>query len=138
LSVMTALHYGANRPDLQMKSWVWQFLCYAMVIVPLTMGFGLIGAAVSLVASYAVGVLLQGIRTRSLIGMGVDATFWSIGRACLLAGLLAGIILLISGATATPPASWVLVFACLGSLGLYGGYLWLVEVPRLKVLWDLR
>ena len=138
LSVMTALHYGANRPDLQMKSWVWQFLCYAVVIVPLTMGFGLTGAAVALVASYAVGVLLQSIRTRSLIGTGVDTTFWSIGRACLLAGLLAGIILLISAATAMPLASWVLVFACLGGLGLYGSYLWLVEVPRLKVLWEHR
>ncbi len=138
LSVMTALHYGANRPDLQMNSWIWQFFFYAVLIVPLTMGFGLTGAAVALVASYAVGVLLQSIRTRSLIGTGVDATLWSVGRACLLAGLLAGIILLISGATSTPPASWVLVFACLGGLGLYGSYLWLVEVPRLKVLWEHR
>jgi hypothetical protein len=109
-----------------------------VLIVPLTMGFGLTGAAVALVASYAVGVLLQSIRTRSLIGTGVDATLWSVGRACLLAGLLAGIILLISGATSTPPSSWVLVFACLGGLGLYGSYLWLMEVPRLKVLWEHR
>src|SRR5437667_12231981 len=32
-SVMTALHYGANRPDLQMKSWGAQFLVYAVVLV---------------------------------------------------------------------------------------------------------
>lgn len=138
LSVMAALHYGGNRPDLQMKSWAGQFLFYAVVIVPLTMGFGLTGAAVALVASYLVGMLVQAVGTRALIETTVDATFWSIGRACLLAGLLAGIILLISGATATSPTFWVLVSACLGGLGLYSCYLWLVEVPRLKVLWEHR
>jgi len=138
LSVMTALHYGANRPDLQMKSWAWQFLFYAVAIVPLTMGFGLIGAAAALVASYVVGVLLQSIGTRALIGTAVDITFLSVGRACLFAGLLAGIILLVSEATPTPPPSWVLISACLGALGLYSCYLWLAEVPRLKVLWDHR
>jgi len=138
MSIMTALHYGANRPDLQMKSWRGQFLCYALVIVPLTMGFGLTGAAAALVVSYAVGVLLQGIGTRALIGTAANGTFWSIGRACLLAGLLAGIILLLSGAESTAPASWMLVSACLGGLGLYGCYLWLVEIPRMKVLWEHR
>ena len=138
LSVMTALHYGANRPDLQMKSWGGQFFFYAVVIVPLTMGFGLTGAAVSLVASYVAGVLLQGIGTRVLIGTAVDHSFWSAGRACLLAGFLVGILLLMSGAASTPPTSWVLVLACLGGLGVYSGYLWLVEVPRLKVLWEHR
>ncbi|MBU6480274.1 MAG: oligosaccharide flippase family protein [Nitrospirae bacterium] len=137
-SVMTALHYGANRPDLQMKSWIGQFLFYALAIVPLTMGFGLTGAAVALAASYIAGVLLHGIGTRDLFGTAVDAIFWSVGRACLLAGVLAGMIFLMSSAAATPPAFWVLAFACLGGLGLYGCYLWLVEVPRLKVLWEHR
>ena len=137
-SVMTALHYGANRPDLQMKSWIGQFLFYALAIVPLTMGFGLTGAAVALAASYIAGVLLQGIGTRDIFGTAVDAIFWSVGRACLLAGVLAGMIFLMSSAAATPPAFWVLAFACLGGLGLYGCYLWLVEVPRLKVLWEHR
>jgi len=137
LSIMTALHYGANRPDLQLKSWGGQFLFYATMIVPLTMGFGLTGSAVALVASYMVGVLLQGIGTRALIGTAVGVTFRSAGRACLLAGLLAGIIFMVSsGVTSTPPTSWVLVSACLGGLGVYGWYLWSVEVPRLKVLWD--
>lgn len=138
LSIMSALHYGANRPDLQMKSWGGQFLFYAVVIVPLTMGFGLIGAAAALVASYVVGVLLQGIGTRALIGTAVGATFWSVGRASLLAGLLAGIIILMSEATSTPPTFWVLVSACLGGIGIYSCYLWLVEAPRLKVLWEHR
>ncbi len=138
LSVMTALHYGVNRPDLQMKCWGGQFLFFAVIIVPLTMNFGLTGGAVALAASYVLGVLLQGIGTRALIGMAASATFWSVGRACLLAGFLVGIILLMSEATSTPPTSWVLVSACLGGLGLYSGYLWLVEVPRLKVLWEYR
>ncbi|HSS30768.1 MAG TPA: oligosaccharide flippase family protein [Nitrospiraceae bacterium] len=137
-SVMTALHYGANRPDLQMKSWGAQFLFYAMVIVPLTMGFGLTGAAAALVASYAVGVLLQSMGTRSLMGTAVNATFWSAGRSALLAGFLAGIILLMSETTANLPTGWVLVSTCLGALGLYGWYLWSMEVPRLKVLWEHR
>jgi O-antigen/teichoic acid export membrane protein len=136
LSVMTALHYGANRPDLQLKSWGGQFLVYAMMLVPLTMGFGLTGSAIALVASYVVGVLLQGIGTRALIGTATGVTFRSAGRACVLAGLLAGIILMMSGVPSTPPAFWVLVSACLGGLGLYGWYLWAVEMPRLKVLWD--
>jgi PST family polysaccharide transporter len=137
-SVMTALHYGANRPDLQMKSWGAQFLFYAVVLVPLTMGFGLTGAAAALVASYVVGVLLQCMGTRSLMGTAVNATFWSVGRSSVLAGFLAGIILLMSETTATPPAGWVLVSTCLGALGLYGWYLWSMEVPRLKVLWEHR
>jgi O-antigen/teichoic acid export membrane protein len=137
-SVMTALHYGENRPDLQMKSWGAQFLFYAVVIVPLTMSFGLIGAAAALVAGYVLGMLLQSMGTRTLIGTAATDTFWSVGRSSLLAGLLAGIILLMSGSTGTPLASWVLVTTCLGGLGLYGWYLWSVEVPRLKVLWEYR
>ena len=137
-SVMTALHFGANRPDLQMKSWVAQFLFYAVVLVPLTMGFGLTGAAAALVGSYVVGVLLQSMGTRSLLGTAVHATFWSVGRSSLLAGFLAGIILLMSETTGTPSVAWVLVSTCLGALGLYGWYLWSMEVPRLKILWEYR
>jgi lipopolysaccharide exporter len=136
LSIMTALHYGANRPDLQMKGWVGQFLFYVLVLVPLTIEFGLTGSAVALVACYVVGMVLHGMGTKAVIGAAVNPTFWSVGKACLLAGLLAGIILLMSEETSAPPASWVLVSACLGGLGLYGWYLWSVEVPRLKVLWE--
>jgi len=138
LSVMTALQYGANRPDLQMKSWGWQFVCYALLIVPLTIEFGLTGAAGALVASYVLGVLLQGVGTRTLIGSAADATFWSVGRTCLLGGILTGIILLMPGVATRPQAPWAPLFACLGGIGLYSGYLWLVEVPRLRVLWEHR
>ena len=137
-SVMTALHYGANRPDLQMKSWIGQCLFYALAIVPLTMSFGLTGAAAALAASYLVGLLLQGIGTRDLIGTAVDTVYWSSGRACLIGGALAGAILLMFEATLTTPSSVVLVAACVGAGGLYSGYLWLIEVPRLKMLWEHR
>jgi lipopolysaccharide exporter len=136
LSIMTALHYGANRPDLQMKSWVGQFLFYALVLVPLTMEFGLTGSAVALVACYAVGMVLHGIGTKAVIGAAAGPTFWSVGKTCLLAGLLAGIVLLMSEGTSASQTSWALISACLGGLGLYGWYLWSVEVPRLKVLWE--
>ena len=137
LSVMTALHYGANRPDLQMKSWGGQFLFYAVMIVPLTMGFGLAGAAAALAGSYVVGVLLQGIGTRTLIGTAVDATYWSIGRTSCLAGALTGIVCLVVSASSSSTA-WLLMAACLGGVGLYSWYLWSVEMPRIKVLWDHR
>lgn len=137
-SVMTALHYGANRPDLQMKSWMGQCLFYTVAIVPLTMTYGLTGAAAALVASYLVGLLLQGIGTRGLIGPAVDAVYWSTGRACLVGGALAGASLLMSGAVSGPSSSWGLVAACLAAAGFYSGYLWLIEVPRLKVLWEHR
>lgn len=133
--VMTALHYGANRPDLQMKSWIGQFLFYALAIVPLTMSFGLTGAAAALVASYVVGVLLQGVGTRALMGEAVDATLWSIGRTSCLAGALTGIVCLVVSASSSS-TSWLLIVTCLGGMGLYGWYLWSVEVLRLKVLWD--
>ncbi len=135
LSIMTALHYGASRPDLQMKSWSGQFLLYAILLAPLTMEFDLTGSAAALVACYVAGIVLQGIGTKAVIGTAVGPTFWSVGKACLLAGFLAGILLLMSGETSTPTASWLLFSACLGGLGLYAWYLWSVEMPRLKVLW---
>lgn len=138
LSVMTALQYGANCPDLQMKSWAWQFLFYAVVIVPLTMEWGLTGAAAALVASYVVGVALQCIGTRALLGPVVDTTLRSMGRASVLAGSLAGGLVFLAGTAAIPMTFWIVVTACVVGLGLYGWYLWSVEVPRLTVLWDHR
>ena len=138
LSVMTALQYGANRPDLQMKSWARQFLFYAVVIVPLTMEWGLTGAAAALVASYVVGVALQGIGTRALLGPVVDTTLRSMGRASVLGGSLAGGLVFLVGTAAIPMTFWIVVTACVVGLGPYGWYLWSVEVPRLKVLWDHR
>lgn len=137
-SVMTALHYGANRPDLQMRSWIGQFFFYALTIGPLTVGFGLTGAALALVASYLAGLVLQSIGTRELLGSTVDGTLWSAGRACLVGGSLAWVMLLVSGAIPPAPTFWVLASACLIGLGLYSTYLWLVEFPRLKVLWEHR
>jgi O-antigen/teichoic acid export membrane protein len=137
-SVMTALQYGANRPDLQLKSWGGQFLFYAVVIVPLTDHWGLTGSASALVGSYVVGVGLQSIGTRALIGHAVDATLWAIGRASLLAGALAGVVIVLAGTAAVPMATWLVLAVCAVGIGSYGWYLWSVEVPRLKILWDHR
>lgn len=138
LSVMAALQYGVNRPDLQMKSWVWQFAIYALTIVPLTMRFGLAGSAAALVVSYMAGMLWQGAGTRSLLGTAVDATFQSVGRTCALAGFLAVAMLFLADAPFVGAHSWLPVVLCLAGLGLYSGYLWLAEIPRMKTLWAHR
>lgn len=137
-SVMTALQYGANRPDLQLRSWGGQFLFYAIAIVPMTVQWGLTGAAAALAASYVLGVVLQIIGTRTLIGQAVDASLGSFARAAVLAGLLAGILLLTAGNDAVSITSWIVLAACAAGLGSYSWYVWSVEVPRLKVLWDHR
>ena len=102
------------------------------------MEFGLAGAAAALAASDVVGVLLQGIGTRGLVGTAVDPTFLSIGKSCLIGRALAGAIILTSVAISAAPSTWVLVATCLAAGGLCSGYLWLIEAPRLKVLWEHR
>jgi O-antigen/teichoic acid export membrane protein len=136
--VMTALQYGVNRPDLQLRSWGGQFFLYAVAIVPMTVQWGLNGAAAALVASYVLGLVLQIIGTRALIGQAMDATLWSFGRSSVLAGLLAGILILLAGTTAVPLTPGMTLAVCAVGLGSYGWYLWWVEIPRLKVLWYHR
>jgi O-antigen/teichoic acid export membrane protein len=136
--VMTAVQYGANRPDLQMKSWAGQFVLYAAVILPCTIHWGIAGAAAALAVSYVLGVFLQGIGTRVLVGGSVDATLWSSGRASVLAGSLAGILVLLAGTDEVPVTSGLMMAVWIIGIGTYGWYLWWVEVPRWKVLWDHR
>lgn len=133
-SVMASLHYGAGRPDLQMKSWVGQGALYAVLIVPMTIHFGVLGAAMSLTASYVLGVVLQGMGTRRLLGPSADTTFWSLGRTGLVLGLLAGALLLMAQLQIGVAIPWMPASMCVAG-GLFGWYLWSIEVPRLKALW---
>ena len=135
-SVMTALHYGVNRVDLQMRSWVVQFLFYAVVLVPLIGLAGLNGAAAALVACYLVGLSLQWVSTRALIGNAADETLWSIGRAACVAVLLTGSLVLVGGTGLVPMISWLILAACTGVLLWYCWHVWSVDVPRFKVLWE--
>lgn len=135
-SVMMALHYGVNRIELQMKSWVTQFLFYAAVIVPLIWYAGIAGAATALAASYLVGLSIQWIGTRTLIGKSVDGTLWSIGRAGFVAAFLTGSFVLVLDAGIVPMMSWLSLALCMGVFGWYCWHVWSVEVPRLKVLWE--
>lgn len=134
-SVMAALHYGAGRPDLQTKSWVWQCAWYATMIVPMTLYFGLIGAAISLTTSYLLGVVLQSVATRGLIGPSADATFWSLGRTGLVAGVLAGGLLVVARLQSGLALPWLVAPTWAAGLGLFGWYAWVVELPKLKSLW---
>jgi O-antigen/teichoic acid export membrane protein len=135
-SVMAALHYGVNRVDLQMKSWTAQFLVYAAVIVPLISYAGIAGAAVALAASYLVGLSLQWMGTKTLIGKTADGVGWSIGRAVSVAVFLTGSLVLVIDTGIVPMMSWLVLATCLGVFGWYGWHVWSVEVPRLKVLWE--
>lgn len=137
-SVMASLHYGAKRPDIQMKSWVWQCALYVAAIVPMTMHFGLVGAAASLTASYVLGVVLQGIGTRQLLGPSADATFWSLGRTGFVVGLLGGALVAIAHLQTADAIPWVLISASMVGAGLFAWYLWSLEVPRLKALWKYQ
>jgi O-antigen/teichoic acid export membrane protein len=135
-SVMTALHYGVNRVDLQMKSWVTQFLFYATVIVPLIGYAGIAGAAAALATCYLIGLSFQWIGTRALIGKAADGILWSIGRTGCVAVLLSGSLVLVAETGIVPMMSWLVLAVCTGVLVWYGWHVWSVEVPRLKVLWD--
>ena len=135
-SVMTALHYGVNRVDLQMRSWVTQFLFYAAVIVPLIGFAGITGAAAALAACYLVGLSLQWVGTRALIGPSADEALWSIGRAGCVAVFLTGSLVFVADTGIVPMVSWLVVAICTGVLGWYYWHVWSVEVPRLKVLWE--
>lgn len=137
-SVTAALHYGMGRADLQTKSWVGQCALYAAMIVPMTFHFGVIGAAISLTTSYLLGVVLQGIATRKLIGPSADATFWSLGRTGLVVGLLAGGLLAVAQLQSGAALPWLVAPACAAGLGLFGWYVWWVEFPRLKGLWEYQ
>jgi PST family polysaccharide transporter len=135
-SVMTALQYGVNRVDLQVKSWVTQFLVYATAIVPLISYAGIAGAAAALAACYLVGLSHQWIGTRALIGKTLEGTLWSIGRAGSVAAFLTGSLVLVIDTGIVPMMSWLVLAVCTGVLGWYCWHVWSVEVPRLKVLWE--
>jgi O-antigen/teichoic acid export membrane protein len=137
-SVMASLHYGAGRPDLQMRSWAGQCVVYLVMIVPMTLHFGIMGAAISLTASYVVGVLLQGIGTYSLLGPSSSATFWALARMSLVTGVLAWMVVMMANIPNAVIWPWLMAAACSIGTALYGWYLWSVEVPRLRGLWKYR
>lgn len=135
-SVMASLHYGLGRPDLQVKSWVAQCALYLMMIVPMTLSFGVFGAAVSLTASFVVGTALQAFETRRLLGMSIDETFVSLGRTGLI-GLMVGVLLWTGAAQHHNIAvSWTPEIVAVAIAGVFGWYLWWVERPRLQTLWN--
>ncbi|MGE3976922.1 MAG: polysaccharide biosynthesis C-terminal domain-containing protein, partial [Nitrospira sp.] len=136
-SVMASLHYGLGRPDLQVKSWVAQCALYMTMIVPMTSSLGVFGAAVSLTASYIFGTTLQVIETRRLLGASTDDTFVSLTRTGLL-GLVAGALLWTGVGQTRIAIPWTPEILAMATAGIFGWYLWRVERPRLKTLWNYQ
>ncbi|MGH7255098.1 MAG: oligosaccharide flippase family protein [Nitrospirales bacterium] len=133
--VMSSLHYGLNRPDVQTRLWAIQFVVFAILIVPLTTRFGVSGAATALALSFGVAVMLNIVATVRLLGAESRIAFWPLGRIGLLAGALAGIVVALRGLHPEPTPWWLLGAWLVVGVGTYALYLWWVEYPRLRALW---
>ena len=134
-SVMSSLHYGMGRPGVQTKSWIAQCVVYMAMIVPMTVSYGVFGAAVTLTTSYMVGTALQALETRRLLGTPTDHTFVSLGRTGLI-GLIAGALLWTGAARNQIDIPWTPEILAMAIAGMFGWYLWRVERPRLQTLWN--
>ena len=66
-TLMGALHYGLNRPDVQIKVGLVQFVVYAATLIPFTTVDGIVGAAWALSLAYAVGVVVHLYYTRTVL-----------------------------------------------------------------------
>ncbi len=137
-SVMAALHYGAGRPDLQMTGWIGQCAIYVIMVVPMTVRFGILGAAGSLAASYVLGLVLQGIGTRRLLGSAADEAFRSSGRLGVVVGLSVAAVILGALMQNRAAAPWMPALAWVAGGGLFGWYVWSIELPKLKALWTYQ
>ncbi|MDF0651630.1 MAG: oligosaccharide flippase family protein [Nitrospira sp.] len=136
-SVMASLHYGLGRPNLQVRSWFIQCALYLTMIVPMTASLGLFGAAVSLTASYVFGTAMQVMETRRLLGAETDDTFISLARTGLF-GLVAGSLLWTGVGQTRIAIPWTAEILAMTTAGIFGWYLWRVERPRLKTLWNYQ
>ncbi len=133
--VMASLHYGVGRPEVQTRIWCAQFGIYAVMIVPLTARFGVMGAAGALAVSFVLGLLLNVRATLKVLGPEAREAFAPLGRIGLLVGLLAGLLLLVPWFHTEAIPIWLLAAYGLLGLCLYAIYLWWVEYPKLRDLW---
>ncbi len=133
--VISSLHYGLNRPDLQTRVWAFQFVVYATCIVPLTAWYGLVGAAMALSISYLVGLILQIVFTVRLLGSAAWAAFLTSGRSILLTIAIGSAVFALRMFSSGLAAIWALTACALLGATLYALYLWRVEYPRLLPLW---
>lgn len=131
--VMASLHYGLSRPDIPARIAFVQFAVYTAVIVPLTFGFGLVGAAGALALTYGVGVALSTVYTVQLMGSAARAVFFTLASMVLVAGIIGfGMMHILPGIRLT--ASNLFLIG-IGMATAYAGYLWRVEYPKLVGLW---
>jgi len=133
--IMASLHYGMDRPDIQRRIWTVQFVVYAVVMYPLTVGFGVTGAAAALMISYAVGLFLHVRFTHWVLGISVWPALASVGRVGLVAAVITSAWLLSLNLQVEPQAAWTVGMGAVVAVPIYALYLWRVEYPRLRKLW---
>jgi lipopolysaccharide exporter len=134
-SVMTAFHCGTNHPQLQTRIWATMCLCYVAAVVPLTMVWGLVGAAWALALTFVLGLALSVRATVALLGTEVWPTF----GALRWAGGLAAAVALGIGLTCVAPAGigqWLPALCGFGGAGFYAWHFWTREYGRLRTLWQ--
>jgi len=136
--IMASLHYGLNRPELQRRVWTAQFLLYAALIVPLTLQFGVAGAAASLTVSSLLGLGLNLAATWSLLGDDLWRAMRSLARWGGVVALGGAAWLAVRALQPDPHAAWGLALGAAGAASLCLLYLWWIEVPRLRMLWSGR
>jgi Polysaccharide biosynthesis C-terminal domain len=107
------------------------------MIVPMTVSFGVLGAAMSLTVSFMVGTVLQAMETRRLLGRSTDETFASLGRTGLI-GLVVGALLWNGAGQNRIAIPWTPEILAMAMTGVFGWYLWRVERPRLQMLWNYQ
>jgi O-antigen/teichoic acid export membrane protein len=133
--VMGSLHYGMNRPEIQTRIWVVQFVVYAGAILPLTAWYGVVGAAAALTLSFVVGFLLQGVYTLQLLGSEARAAFAALGRTTLPVIVIGLGLAVLAKLPAEPSSAWLPLLGGLAAGTAYVVYLWRIEYPRLVGLW---
>lgn len=130
---LASVQYGLNRPEYPMRVAMAQVLVYAMAIGPLTVWFGLTGAAGSLVAAYGAGMILSARYTVQLLGQETRPVFASLLGIVLLSGGI-GLVTMQVLPSHQAVGSRLLVMAAGISL-FYILYVWRVEYPKLRSLW---
>jgi len=133
--MMSTMHFGVGRPEFQARIWAIQFGVYVAAIVPLTQGFGLVGAALALVLAYAFGLALQAWYTLAVLGKHAWSVLRSLARNVAVAIAIGGGLVVIRHAALTPAEAWATGIFVLSMGILYVRYISRVEYPRLAGLW---
>ena len=135
-SVMAAFHCGANHPELQTKIWAVMCACYVLMVIPFTMMWGLVGAALTITLTFVIGLVLHVRATVQLLGHEAWPAFGPLRWAGGLAAIVVLGLLLGYAVPSMRMEQWPAVICVLTGISVYGWYLWAREYPRLRTLWS--